>query len=97
MIYMIRARLCVCVWLIRKWRYFQDRKVIFSIELYIFFFHAPFIPIFILFSVKMYIYAENRLIFLTVSVEISFIYLLSINFFPISWRTVTIFRDLQNS
>lgn len=92
MIYMIRARLCVC------WSGNEDiSKIIFSIELYIFFFHAPFIPIFILFFVKMYIFAENRLIFLIVSVEISFIYLLSINFFPISWRTVTIFRDLQNS
>lgn len=80
---MIRARLCVCV-VDQEMKIFPRSQSHFFDQVVYFFFHAPFIPIFILFFVKMYIYAENRLIFLTVSVEISFIYLLSINFFPIS-------------
>ena len=68
MIYMIRTRARVCVCAVdQEMKIFQRSRshfYLFLIELYSFFFHELFIPIFILSSVKMYryTYAENRLI-----------------------------------
>lgn len=59
-----RARVCAVDQEMKIFQRLRSHFYLFSIELYSFFFDELFIPIFILFSVKMYwyTYAENRLI-----------------------------------
>lgn len=104
-IYMVRA--CVYAWSGND-GYFKDCNVIFiffdGVVCFLFFFLSfffhqhSFLVSFYFYCKSAYLmhaYAENRLIFLTLRILIC-LCLWSIKFLLIRWRTVSIFRDLQD-